>query len=370
MASVVLKNVTKKFGKVEIIQDLSLVVESNALTVFVGPSGCGKSTILRCIAGLEEVTSGDIFIDNVRVNEVVPFKRGVGMVFQSYALYPHMNVYENMRFGLVSLKLPKAEIEARIAHAAEMLALTPYLKRKPKQLSGGQRQRVAMGRAVVRQPKVFLFDEPLSNLDAALRTKMRVEIARLRKSLGATAVYVTHDQVEAMTLADKIVVLRGGKIEQEGAPLDVYHRPVNRFVASFLGSPSMNFVPARLKSGGAKLAQLEFQSGRGLELSTAHSFASGTEVEFGIRPEHLTIDSSLKGQVSGKVFAVEKLGDQALVHLSLGHGNENTADTTLVARLPWDMKCEVDSELSLGFDPDRCHLFEMQGARVESSFLS
>jgi multiple sugar transport system ATP-binding protein len=177
MASVVLKNVTKKFGKVEIIQDLSLVVESNALTVFVGPSGCGKSTILRCIAGLEEVTSGDIYIDSVRVNDVVPFKRGVGMVFQSYALYPHMNVYDNMRFGLVSLKLPKAEIEARIAHAAEMLALTPYLKRKPKQLSGGQRQRVAMGRAVVRQPKVFLFDEPLSNLDAALRTKMRVEIA-------------------------------------------------------------------------------------------------------------------------------------------------------------------------------------------------
>ncbi len=368
MASVVLRNIAKKFGKVEIVHDLSLVVESNALTVFVGPSGCGKSTILRCIAGLEEVSSGDVFIDNVRVNDVVPFKRGVGMVFQSYALYPHMNVYENMRFGLLSLGLPKAEIHARIEKAAEILALTPYLQRKPKQLSGGQRQRVAMGRALVRQPKVFLFDEPLSNLDAALRTKMRVEIARLRKSLGATAIYVTHDQVEAMTLADKIVVLRAGRIEQQGSPLDVYHNPVNRFVASFLGSPAMNFVPGRLRSGGAKSAQLEFQKGNPLEFSTNASFQSGTEVEFGIRPEHLTINPDLRGQLQGKVFAVEKLGDQALVHLMLDRANDSQAETTVVARLPWDMKCEVDTDLSLGFDPDRCHLFESHGTRLESSF--
>ncbi len=368
MASVVLKNISKRFGKTEIVHDLSLVVESNALTVFVGPSGCGKSTILRCIAGLEEVNSGEIRIDGNLVNDVPPFRRGVAMVFQSYALYPHMTVYENMRFGLMALKLPKAQIESRIAQAAEMLALTPYLQRKPKQLSGGQRQRVAMGRALVRQPKVFLFDEPLSNLDASLRTKMRIEIARLRKTLNATAIYVTHDQVEAMTLADKIVVLRAGKIEQEGSPLDVYHRPVNRFVASFLGSPSMNFVPASLKTAGGREAELEFMGGNALRLQTNTHISSATQVEFGIRPEHLSIGEDLPGVLRGKVFAVERLGDQVLVHLNLERTHADAPETQIVARLPGDIDCAPDRELTLGFDPKRCHLFENQGSTLHTFF--
>lgn len=367
MASVVLKKVAKRFGKTEIVHDLNLVVESNQLTVFVGPSGCGKSTILRCIAGLEEISQGEIRIDGEIVNDVPPFRRGVAMVFQSYALYPHMTVYENMRFGLISLKLPKAEIDCRIRQAAEMLALTPYLTRKPKQLSGGQRQRVAMGRALVRQPKVFLFDEPLSNLDAALRTKMRVEIARLRKALSATAIYVTHDQVEAMTLADKIVVLRAGQIEQQGSPLEVYHHPVNRFVASFLGSPAMNFVPARLKSSGASSAQLEFAGGIPLELRGA-SPLQDAQVEFGIRPEHLFVGENLPGQLRGRVFAVEKLGDQALVHLHLERQSPNEAETLVVARLPGDVNCEPESELTLGFDPRRGHLFESRGNALPAMF--
>ncbi|MBY0371216.1 sn-glycerol-3-phosphate ABC transporter ATP-binding protein UgpC [bacterium] len=366
MASVVLQNVSKKFGKTEIIQGLNLVVESNQLTVFVGPSGCGKSTILRCIAGLEEVSAGEIRIDGQLVNDVPPFRRGIAMVFQSYALYPHMTVYENMRFGLISLKLPKAEIEKRIAHAAEMLALTPYLQRKPKQLSGGQRQRVAMGRALVRQPKVFLFDEPLSNLDAALRTRMRVEIARLRKSLSATAIYVTHDQVEAMTLADKIVVLRGGKVEQEGTPLDIYHRPANRFVASFIGSPAMNFVPARLKMVGPA-GQIEFESGSPLEVK-APTVSGQHEVEFGIRPEHVSLDTNLPGKLRGKVFAIEKLGDQSLVHMHLDGTPQKGMDGAFVARLPGEIEVGSDGELELGFDPSRVHLFETGGAVIPSHF--
>lgn len=363
MASVVLKGVTKKFGKTEIIPSLDLVVESNALTVFVGPSGCGKSTILRMIAGLEETSGGDIRIDGQLVNNVPPFRRGVAMVFQSYALYPHMTVYENMRFGLLSLKLPKAEIEARIHQASEKLALTPYLQRKPKQLSGGQRQRVAMGRALVRQPKVFLFDEPLSNLDASLRTKMRIEIARLRQQLSATAIYVTHDQVEAMTLADKIVVLRAGRIEQEGAPLQVYHHPVNRFVASFLGSPSMNFVPARLKSTGGKGAQVQLFGGDAIEVHPLSNSSGEAEVEFGIRPEHLTIGKEMPAKLRGKVFAVEKLGDQVLVHLRLDP-ERDASETTIVARLPGDFNCGPDDALELGFDPRAGHFFGSQGSAI------
>jgi multiple sugar transport system ATP-binding protein len=221
----------------------------------------------------------------------------------------------------------------------------------------------------VRQPKVFLFDEPLSNLDAALRTKMRIEIARLRKQLNATAIYVTHDQVEAMTLADKIVVLRAGKIEQEGSPLEVYRNPVNRFVASFLGSPSMNFVPATLKTAGSQMAQLEFEGGRALELKTQTSFSSGTPVEFGIRPEHLVLGEDLPGRITGKVFAVEKLGDQALVHLNLDRTSPDQPETPIVARLPGDIDCQPDTELVLGFDPKRCHLFESEGSTVPAYFL-
>ena len=373
MASVVLQNVSKKFGKTDVILPLSVTMESDQLTVLVGPSGCGKSTLLRMIAGLEKPTAGDVIIGGERVNDVPPFKRGVSMVFQSYALYPHMTVHENLRFGLTSLKIPKAQAEERIQKAAEVLGLVPYLERKPKQLSGGQRQRVAMGRALVRNPKVFLFDEPLSNLDASLRTKMRIEIARLRKSMGATAVYVTHDQVEAMTLADKIVVLRAGQIEQQGSPLDVYHKPANRFVAGFLGSPSMNFIPVHHSQSSGDRHQVNLPGGAKLGFgSGGMGTASGTEEtwEVGLRPEHLTVDASLPVQVRGKVYAVERLGDQSLVHVNIP-ASMQTPESQVIARLPGDVQSDfyVDGrdEIELGFDPRNCHVFASSGHSVQTS---
>src|SRR5215212_2498175 len=244
MADVVLKNVQKSFGRIKVIHGVDLDIRDGEFVVFVGPSGCGKSTLLRLIAGLEDITAGDLFIGGERVNDLVPAKRGIAMVFQSYALYPHMNVYDNMAFGLELAKSSKAEIDAKVREAARMLQIEALLERKPRQLSGGQRQRVAIGRAIVRDPRVFLFDEPLSNLDAALRVQMRVEIAKLHHELSATMIYVTHDQVEAMTLADRIVVLDAGRVMQFGSPLELYHHPANRFVAGFIGSPKMNILPA------------------------------------------------------------------------------------------------------------------------------
>ena len=249
MTEIVLKNVHKSFGPVDVIHNIDLHVGSGDFVVFVGPSGCGKSTLLRIIAGLEEVTDGEILIDGAVVNRVTASERGLAMVFQSYALYPHMTVYKNMAFGLENSKLPKAEIEQRVNEAAEMLQITPYLQRRPKALSGGQRQRVAIGRAIVRDPKAFLFDEPLSNLDAELRVTMRKELAALHKKIGGTMIYVTHDQTEAMTLADKIVVLQSGVVEQTGRPLDLYNTPQNVFVAGFIGSPRMNLIEARAETG-------------------------------------------------------------------------------------------------------------------------
>ena len=350
-----LTNVGKDFGKARILQGVSVDFPNNALTVVVGPSGCGKSTVLRLIAGLEVPSEGEIFIDGNPVSRVAPFARGVGMVFQSYALYPHMTVRENMLFGLTSLRLPKPEMEARLHRATEMLDLGPYLDRKPKQLSGGQRQRVAMGRAIVRQPRVFLFDEPLSNLDAALRGKMRLEIARLRETLNATMIYVTHDQVEAMTLAHRIVVLRAGKVEQIGTPLEVYHRPANRFVASFLGSPAMNFVPV-LPSAGSGLT---LPDGGQLPLQ-AHETAS----TLGVRPEHLSLGAECPLRFRGTVFAVEQLGDQVLVHLRLGTTESGGRAATITARLPGDAEIRSNAELVVGFHPRHCHLFDGQGASV------
>ncbi len=331
MGSVTLKGIRKDFGKTSVIDGVDLTVESNALTVFVGPSGCGKSTLLRMIAGLETPTSGDILIDGERVNDTPPFERGVAMVFQSYALYPHMTVYENMRFGLSSLKLPKTEIDSRIAHATEMLDLKAYLARKPKELSGGQRQRVAMGRALVRQPKVFLLDEPLSNLDAALRVKMRLEIARFREKVNGTMIYVTHDQVEAMTLANKLVVLRNGKIEQEGPPIEVYKRPVNKFVAGFLGAPAMNFIPMKGKS-----------------------------LEMGIRAEHLHVKEGYPEHLHGNLYAVEHLGDHLLAHVTLDE------QTPVVARLPVDTPLTPGSPIALGFNPSHCRYFDDKGNSVHA----
>ncbi|GAM68167.1 maltose/maltodextrin transport ATP-binding protein malK [Vibrio sp. JCM 19236] len=252
MTSVTLKNVYKSYGDVQISKDVNLDIKEGEFVVFVGPSGCGKSTLLRCIAGLEDITSGDLYIGEERMNDVEPSKRGVGMVFQSYALYPHLNLYDNMSFGMKLAKADKGETDRRVKHAADILQLTHLLDRQPKALSGGQRQRVAIGRTLVSQPNVFLLDEPLSNLDAALRVQMRSEITKLQRQLGCTMIYVTHDQVEAMTMADKIVVLDGGYVSQVGKPLELYHYPKNRFVAGFIGSPKMNFISVHIKEATAE----------------------------------------------------------------------------------------------------------------------
>lgn len=307
MASVTLQGVLKSYADVEVIHNVSLDIDDGEFVVFVGPSGCGKSTLLRMVAGLEDITDGDISIGDTVVNEVAPSKRGVAMVFQTYALYPHMTVYKNMAFGLKQAKLPAPEIDKRVRAAAEALHITDYLDRTPKALSGGQRQRVAIGRAIVREPEVFLFDEPLSNLDASLRVNTRLEIARLHQRLGATMIYVTHDQVEAMTLADKIVVLRDGRIEQVGSPIDLYETPRNTFVAQFIGSPKMNFMAAKTLAGDA---------GKGLGI------AAGSGGAIGIRPEHFRTTTAARALVSARLELVENLGEYALVHLLTGAGDE------------------------------------------------
>ena len=293
MARVRLSGVEKHYGDVHAVRGISLDIPEGEFTVIVGPSGCGKSTLLRALAGLEEIDAGTIEIDNEVVNDMSPRDRNVAMVFQNYALYPYMNVYDNIAFGLRARKFPAAEIKTRVNRAAEMLSITDQLSRLPRQLSGGQRQRVAIGRAIVRDARVFLFDEPLSNLDAKLREEMRVEIKRLHQDLGTTTVYVTHDQIEAMTLADRIVLLKDGRIEQEGAPLDMFERPVSRFVAGFLGSPSMNFVPARLTSENGGV-QVVFADGVSLPMPagrlTGLNAQSGRDVTFGVRTEHITRD--------------------------------------------------------------------------------
>ncbi|HCV88453.1 MAG TPA: ABC transporter ATP-binding protein [Alphaproteobacteria bacterium] len=307
MASVTLQGVLKSYADVEVIHDVNLEIEDGEFVVFVGPSGCGKSTLLRMIAGLEDISGGEISIGETVVNEVAPSKRGVAMVFQTYALYPHMTVYKNMAFGLKQAKLPAPEIDKRVRGAAEALHITDYLDRTPKALSGGQRQRVAIGRAIVREPEVFLFDEPLSNLDAALRVNTRLEIARLHQRLGATMVYVTHDQVEAMTLADKIVVLRDGRIEQVGSPIDLYENPQNTFVAQFIGSPKMNFMTAKTLAG---------------DVAGSLGISAKADDTIGIRPEHFRTTTAAKALVSATLELVENLGEYALVHLLTEAGDE------------------------------------------------
>ena len=289
MGKLTLKSVAKSFGTVDVLKGINLEVDDGEFVIFVGPSGCGKSTLLRTIAGLEDITAGEIVIDGREVSNVPPAKRGIAMVFQSYALYPHLTVKDNMGLGLKQAGTPKAEIESRVAMASSLLSLEPYLARRPAELSGGQRQRVAIGRAIVREPTLFLFDEPLSNLDAALRVQTRLEIARLHRRLKATMIYVTHDQVEAMTLADKIVVLNAGRIEQIGSPMELFNRPANLFVAGFIGSPKMNFIDA------ARLGESGYKT-------------------LGIRPEHMTL-SRESGTWSGKVVHVEHLGADTIVYL-------------------------------------------------------
>ncbi|MDC0538416.1 sn-glycerol-3-phosphate ABC transporter ATP-binding protein UgpC [Planktomarina temperata] len=314
MSGVTLSNITKKYGESQVIHGIDLEIKDGEFCVFVGPSGCGKSTLLRMVAGLEDTTGGAISIGTRDVTREDPARRGVAMVFQTYALYPHMTVQENMGFGLRMNGHPKHEIAQKVAEASRILKLDDYLKRKPAALSGGQRQRVSIGRAIVRGPEVFLFDEPLSNLDAELRVEMRVEIARLHKEIGATMIYVTHDQVEAMTLADKIVVLRGGVIEQVGAPMDLYRNPDNKFVAGFIGSPAMNFLSAVVKDGLVDVPGLETSVDLPITLP-----AEGTAVEIGLRPEHLTLDP--KG-TTHRIEMTESLGGVSYAYLKGASGEK------------------------------------------------
>ena len=351
MSGVVLKDVVKRYGETQVIHGVDLQIADGEFCVFVGPSGCGKSTLLRMIAGLEETTAGTILIGARDVTREDPSQRGVAMVFQTYALYPHMTVEENMGFGLKMTGHPRAEIREKVAEASRILKLDEYLRRKPAALSGGQRQRVAIGRAIVRGPEVFLFDEPLSNLDAELRVEMRVEIARLHKEIGATMVYVTHDQVEAMTLADKIVVLRAGRIEQVGAPLDLYRDPDNRFVAGFIGSPSMNFLGGTVRGGRVEVPAL-----RTALAPPATLPAEGTAVTLGLRPEHLEVDPD--GDTH-RVDLTEALGGVSYAYLTGGTGEK------LIVEERGDLRSAEGDRVGVRVDPARILAFDAEtGARL------
>ncbi|MEP3048049.1 MAG: sn-glycerol-3-phosphate ABC transporter ATP-binding protein UgpC [Roseibium sp.] len=345
MSGVTLQKAVKQYGDLQVIHGVDLQIEDGEFCVFVGPSGCGKSTLLRMIAGLEETTSGNISIGSRDVTRADPAERGVAMVFQTYALYPHMSVEENMGFGLKMNGHPKEEIQKKVGEASRILKLDPYLKRKPKALSGGQRQRVAIGRAIVRGPEVFLFDEPLSNLDAELRVDMRVEIARLHKEIGATMIYVTHDQVEAMTLADKIVVLRAGIIEQVGSPMTLYSDPDNKFVAGFIGSPSMNFVEGIAENGAVSVPGFG-----GLNIPTTVALpASGEKVIVGVRPQHLQITDAAEG---AKVDLSEQLGGVAYSYVICSSG-ERVIIETKGEDVPAD-----DAIVSISFAPETAYFFD------------
>ena len=359
MGRVVLSNIKKIFGKVEVLHNINLDIKKNEFTVFVGPSGCGKSTLLRLIAGLEDATEGKILIDNEDVTLLRPAKRGVAMVFQSYALYPHMTVYENMSFALRRTKYAKEEIHRRVMDAAEVLQVTHLLDRQPKQLSGGQRQRVAIGRAIIRDPRVFLFDEPLSNLDASLRVQMRMRIAKLKEKLHTTMIYVTHDQVEAMTLADKIVVLNAGNIEQVGTPLELYHHPCNKFVAGFIGSPKMNFIKVELTALKNDVGTLGLPQGRSIKLPVSlkknmQDMGPGTVVELGIRPEHLMECKASSALFTGTVQTIEHLGSEIYVYVKISD------DQTILMRASGDKVFKIGDTISLMVEPSECHLFHLE----------
>ncbi len=357
MANLTLHNVRKRFDDVHVIHGVDLEVRDGEFVVFVGPSGCGKSTLLRMICGLEQTTSGDIHIDGRRVNDLPAAQRGLAMVFQSYALYPHMTVRQNMAFGLENIGTPRKEIDARIAEAARMLRLDQLLTRRPTQLSGGQRQRVAIGRAIVREPKIFLFDEPLSNLDAELRVSMRAELAQLHRRLEATMIYVTHDQVEAMTMADKIVVLQSGRVEQVGPPLELYNSPANRFVAGFIGSPRMNFLPARVVTAAQDATLLEVEDLGPVSAPPRAGLRSGDKVTLGIRPEHLEI---VPGSTGATVQAVEQLGGLSYVRLS---------PHDIVAQIHGQTRLAQGDAVSLRMAPDLVHLFDAEGIALPAALL-
>lgn len=336
MSYLELKGVEKYYGDFHAIKGINLNIQKGEFIVFVGPSGCGKSTLLRMIAGLEDINGGDLILDGKNITDMMPSKRDLAMVFQSYALYPHMTVEENMSFALRIQKEDPAVIKEKVAQAAEKLNLTDYLKRTPKELSGGQRQRVAIGRAIVRSPKVFLFDEPLSNLDAALRGQTRVEIAHLHRELNATSIYVTHDQVEAMTLADRVVVMQAGVIEQCGTPMELYDRPANKFVAQFIGMPKMNMMPASMIAG-----------------------QSDSAVEVGVRPEHFTLTAAGEGQLSGRVEMVEALGNETLIHVELEGSNE-----MVIVRQYEQTSVRPDQKVGINYDASQLHCFDAQGQAI------
>ncbi|ANM09180.1 MULTISPECIES: ABC transporter ATP-binding protein [unclassified Rhizobium] len=357
MTGLTLKDIRKSYGSVDVLHGIDLDIKQGEFIVFVGPSGCGKSTLLRMIAGLEAITGGEMYIDGHLVNDVPPSKRGIAMVFQSYALYPHMTVFDNMAFGMKIAGESKQEIDRRVKAAAESLQLTKYLDRLPKALSGGQRQRVAIGRAICRDPKVFLFDEPLSNLDAALRVATRIEIARLNEQMAdTTMIYVTHDQVEAMTLADRIVVLSAGNIEQVGAPLDLYERPANLFVAKFIGSPAMNIIPATVAATGSQTT-VTLTGGMSVTLDVATGASeAGKQASFGVRPEDLRIADGADYLFEGEVSIVEALGEVTLLYIEgLVPGEP------IVVKLPGIYDVKKGQKMRFAADRQKLHLFDATG---------
>jgi len=363
MADLRMRNVVKRYGAVTVIHGVDLDVDDGEFVVFVGPSGCGKSTLLRMISGLEDVSDGELVIGGRRVNDVSAAERGLAMVFQSYALYPHMTVYQNMAFALENIGTPRAQIEAKVQGAAKLLQLDPLLQRRPTQLSGGQRQRVAIGRAIVREPSIFLFDEPLSNLDAELRVQMRTEITALHRRLGTTMIYVTHDQVEAMTMADKIVVLRGGRIEQVGAPLELYNAPANRFVAGFIGSPRMNFLPARVIRAGGDETRVALGEALAVEAVLpvrGDGVAAGEGVSVGVRPEHLVFGPGNPGDIAfdATIDQLEQLGAACLVYCSLPGGEKITVQA------PGQLRHQVGERVRITLPSSEVHVFrQAEGER-------
>ncbi|MHB9143758.1 MAG: ABC transporter ATP-binding protein [Symbiobacteriia bacterium] len=360
MAKVTLSGITKRYGDVTAVADVSLEVADQEFLVLVGPSGCGKSTTLRMVAGLEDITGGSVHIGDRLVNDVAPKDRDIAMVFQNYALYPHMNVYENMAFGLKLRKFAKADIDKRVRDAAQILGIEPLLKRRPKELSGGQRQRVALGRAIVREPAVFLMDEPLSNLDAKLRVQMRTEIAKLHKRLNTTIIYVTHDQTEAMTMGDRIVVMKDGLVQQVASPQEIYDRPVNLFVAGFIGSPPMNFLRAKVAGGRLKAPGLDLPAPA--DRADALKAYEGREVVLGIRPEDVSdrpadLERWAAGAVDCQVDVTEPLGSEVYLHLNLG-------DQRLTARVAPDTQLRDGQAAKLAINLDKAHLFDAETERA------
>jgi sn-glycerol 3-phosphate transport system ATP-binding protein len=359
LAGVTIRGIEKVYpGGFQAIRGIDMEISDGELIVLVGPSGCGKSTLLRMIAGLERISAGEVLVAGKVVNDLEPADRDMAMVFQNYALYPHMSVFNNMAYGLRNRGTPRDEISRRVAEAADILELAELLERKPRQLSGGQRQRVAMGRAIVREPQVFLFDEPLSNLDAKLRVQMRLEIKRLQKRLGTTSIYVTHDQVEAMTLADRLMVMNAGVAEQFGTPMEVYERPASVFVASFIGSPAMNFLAAEL---GADRHSVRLADGDLLRLdSRVSAVAPGTRLQLGVRPEHLSLTEGANSAIHLEADLIEELGSDTVVH-----GRLPSLQETMTVRLPGRSQVSAGEVIALTVEPQSLHLFDRQsGARV------